>query len=176
MAPPRRDCRHTFRTGYRCRRDVADALGVDPVHRMSGGSPAVAQARRLPIALQVAINRFVAETNADPNRLDPRSKARRRRCQTREASVRVNPLAGLKTAKQIFPKVRRNEKTEPKLINIPALDGPSAKANENEQNYKLLDKVEISAKSPCAGSRNPWTTTGPSQGFRRAKVSSSLDA
>ena len=60
----------------------------------------------------------------------------------------IKRLMQVKTAKQIFPKMRRNEKTELKLINVPALDGPGSQANENEQNYKLLDKVEVSAKSP----------------------------
>ena len=47
------------------------------------------------IDLQVAINRFVAETNAQSQtlRLDRRPKTRARRCQTGEANVRVSPLA-----------------------------------------------------------------------------------
>lgn len=46
------------------------------------------------VDLQVAINRFVAETNADPKPFawTRRPKACPRRCQTREANVRVTPL------------------------------------------------------------------------------------
>src|SRR5690242_7010881 len=45
------------------------------------------------IDLQVAINRFVAETDLNPKplRLDRRPKTRARRCQTGEANVRVSP-------------------------------------------------------------------------------------
>src|SRR5213083_779171 len=46
------------------------------------------------VDLQLAINRFVADTNADPKPFvwtaDPKACARR--CQTREANVRVSPL------------------------------------------------------------------------------------
>jgi hypothetical protein len=59
----------------------------------------------------------------------------------------IKRLMQVKTAKQVFPNMRRNEKAEPKLINVPALAGPGVEANENEQSVKLLDKVEISAKS-----------------------------
>ena len=59
----------------------------------------------------------------------------------------IKRLMQVKTAKQIFPKMRRNADADPKLINVPALTGPGAQANENEQNVELLDKVEISAKS-----------------------------
>jgi len=46
--------------------------------------------------LQAAINRFVAETNKNPkSRLDRRPRQGSRRCQTREASVRVDPLAAV---------------------------------------------------------------------------------
>jgi hypothetical protein len=50
------------------------------------------------IDLQVAINRFVAETNLKSQtlRLDRRPKTRARRCQTGEANVRVSPLGWLK--------------------------------------------------------------------------------
>ena len=46
------------------------------------------------VDLQAAINRFVEETNCRSQtlRLDRRPKPRPRRCQTREASVRVDPL------------------------------------------------------------------------------------
>jgi hypothetical protein len=57
----------------------------------------------------------------------------------------IKRLMQVKTAKQIFPNMR-NAKTEPKLINVPARTGPSAQANENEQNVELLDKVEVFAK------------------------------
>ena len=59
----------------------------------------------------------------------------------------IKRLMQVKTAKQIFPKMRRKADADPKLINVPALTGPGARANENEQNVKLLDKVEIPAKS-----------------------------
>jgi hypothetical protein len=59
----------------------------------------------------------------------------------------IKRLMQVKTAKQVFPNMRRNEKAEPKLINLPALAGPGVEANENEQNVRLLEKVEISAKS-----------------------------
>jgi hypothetical protein len=57
----------------------------------------------------------------------------------------IKRLMQIKTAKQIFPKMR-NTKTEPKLINVPAVTGPSAQANENEQNGESLGKVEGFAK------------------------------
>jgi hypothetical protein len=59
----------------------------------------------------------------------------------------IKRLMQVKTAKQIFPKMRRNADADPKLIDVPALIGPAALANENEQNVELLDKVEIPAKS-----------------------------
>jgi len=58
----------------------------------------------------------------------------------------IKRLMQVKTAKQIFPKMRRNADADPKLINVPALTGPGAQANENEQNIELLDKVEVFAK------------------------------
>ena len=58
----------------------------------------------------------------------------------------IKRLMQVKTAKQIFPQMRRKEKAEPKLISAPAADGPGAIANENEQNSKLLEIVEIPAK------------------------------
>jgi hypothetical protein len=58
----------------------------------------------------------------------------------------IKRLMQVKTAKQIFPQMRRSEKAEPKLISAPAADGPGAIANENEQNSKLLEIVEIPAK------------------------------
>jgi hypothetical protein len=44
--------------------------------------------------LQVAIDRFITETNADPKplRVDRTSKPHPRRCQTWEANARVTPL------------------------------------------------------------------------------------
>ena len=45
------------------------------------------------VDLQVAINRFLAETNSTPKPLDRRLKTRAGRCQAREGSVRVNPIA-----------------------------------------------------------------------------------
>ena len=56
----------------------------------------VPQAWRVPdpvIDLQVAINRFVAETNLNPKPFvwDRRPETRDRRCQTGEANVRVSP-------------------------------------------------------------------------------------
>jgi hypothetical protein len=47
------------------------------------------------VDLQAAINPFLAETNSTPKplRLDRRSKTCAGRCQAREGSVRVNPLA-----------------------------------------------------------------------------------
>jgi hypothetical protein len=58
----------------------------------------------------------------------------------------IKRLMQVKTAKQISPMMRRKADADPKLINVPALTGPGAQ-NENEQNVKLLDKVEIPAKS-----------------------------
>ena len=63
----------------------------------------------------------------------------------------IKRLMQVKTAKQIFPKMR-NTKAEPKLINVPAL---SAQANENEQNVGLLGKVAIYAKPSDVGPQNP---------------------
>lgn len=57
----------------------------------------------------------------------------------------IKRLKQIKTAKQIFPKMR-NTKTEPKLIDVPALTGPNAQANENAKNMEVLDKVEAFAK------------------------------
>jgi hypothetical protein len=57
----------------------------------------------------------------------------------------VKRLMQVKTAKQIFPNMR-NAKAEPKVINVPAVTGPSAQGNENEQKVELLDKVEVFAK------------------------------
>jgi hypothetical protein len=59
----------------------------------------------------------------------------------------IKRLMQVKTAKQVFPKMRRNADTGAKLINGPAAIGPGAQANENEQNVELLGKVEIPAKS-----------------------------
>jgi hypothetical protein len=59
----------------------------------------------------------------------------------------IKRLMQVKTAKQVFPKMRRNADTGAKLINGPAAIGPGAQANENEQNVELLVKVENSAKS-----------------------------
>jgi hypothetical protein len=57
------------------------------------------------IDLQVAINRFVAETNLNQTlRLDRRPKTRARRCQTGEANVRVSPLEVLQLT--ITPLIR----------------------------------------------------------------------
>lgn len=58
----------------------------------------------------------------------------------------IKRLMQVKTAKQIFPSMRRNAKADPKLINVPALANPNLQARESEQNVKLLDKVEIPTK------------------------------
>ena len=61
---------------------------------------------------QVAINRFLAETNSTPKalRLDRRSKTRAGRCQAREGSVRVNPLAKQKIGvKKIAKALKRTQ-------------------------------------------------------------------
>jgi len=57
----------------------------------------------------------------------------------------IKRLMQVKTAKQIFPNMR-NAKAELKVINVPAVTGPSPQANENEQNDELLGKVEVFAK------------------------------
>jgi hypothetical protein len=59
----------------------------------------------------------------------------------------IKRLMQVKTAKQIFPQMRRNASVGSKLINFPALSGPGVQANENEQNVELPDKVDFSAKS-----------------------------
>jgi hypothetical protein len=59
----------------------------------------------------------------------------------------IKRLMQVKTAKQIFPQMRRNAGADAKLVNVPALSGPGVQANENEQNFEMLDKVEVSAKS-----------------------------
>jgi hypothetical protein len=53
----------------------------------------------------------------------------------------------VKTAKQIFPKMRRNADADLKLIKVLALTSPGEQANENEQSVGMLDKVEFPAKS-----------------------------
>ena len=58
----------------------------------------------------------------------------------------IKRLMQVKTAKQIFPRMRRNANADSKLINVPALTGPGVQANENEQKVETLDKVEVSAK------------------------------
>jgi hypothetical protein len=52
----------------------------------------------------------------------------------------IKRLMQVKTAKQIFPNMRRNASAAPKLIQVPAL------TDESEQSSKLPDKVEIPAK------------------------------
>jgi hypothetical protein len=58
----------------------------------------------------------------------------------------IKRLMQVKTAKQIFPSMRRNPQADPKLINVPAPVNPNLQGRESEQNVKLLDKVEIPAK------------------------------
>ena len=81
------------------------------------------------VDLQVAINRFVAETNADPKPFvwtaDP--KARPRRCQTREASVKVNPLV----LQQVFILILSKDDVRPRgpKIRFPNPDDPTSFEN-----------------------------------------------
>ena len=58
------------------------------------GASSAASSDRSPSS-QIAIKRFIAEANAEPKalRLDRTPKPHPRSCQTRETSVRVNPLA-----------------------------------------------------------------------------------
>ena len=55
----------------------------------------------------------------------------------------IKRLMQVKTAKQIFPQMRRNAGADSKLINVPALSGPAVQANENEQNVGTPGKVEF---------------------------------
>jgi hypothetical protein len=48
----------------------------------------------------------------------------------------IKRMMQVKTAKQIFPKMRRNEKVEPKSIDFTAPSGLGAKVNESEQDSK----------------------------------------
>ena len=57
----------------------------------------------------------------------------------------IKRLMQVKTAKQIFPQMRRNAGADTKLVNVPALSGPGVQANKNEQNVKIHGKVEFSA-------------------------------
>ena len=66
----------------------------------------------------------------------------------------IKRLMQVKTAKQIFPNLRK-AKVTPELITVPALTGPSPQANENEQNFGLLEEVVIFAKQDAAGAQHP---------------------
>jgi hypothetical protein len=63
----------------------------------------------------------------------------------------IKRLMQVKTAKQIFPKMR----AEPKLINPPVFTRPSAQLIENEQSAELHDMVEVFAKQNSVGPQHP---------------------
>jgi hypothetical protein len=66
----------------------------------------------------------------------------------------IKRLMQVKTAKQIFPKLR-NTKAEPKLINAPVLIHPSAQLDENEQGVELRGMVEVFAKPNSVNPQQP---------------------
>ena len=70
-----------------------------------GGASGAASSRSV-VDLQAAINRYIAEHNADTQalRLDRRSKSNPRRRQTREGKVRVDPLGRTQKKAQLGPR------------------------------------------------------------------------
>jgi hypothetical protein len=66
----------------------------------------------------------------------------------------IKRLMQVKTAKQIFPKMR-NAKTEPKLINSSALTLSSAQPNEKERPVELPGMVEVFAKPNSVDPQHP---------------------
>jgi hypothetical protein len=58
----------------------------------------------------------------------------------------IKRLMQVKTAKQVFPNMRRTAKADPKLINVTLLANPNLQARENVQNVETIVKVEIPAK------------------------------
>lgn len=66
----------------------------------------------------------------------------------------IKRLMQVKTAKQIFPKMR-NAKAEPKLINAQVLPRLRAESGEKEQNVELPDMVEVFAKRNSVDPQHP---------------------
>jgi hypothetical protein len=123
---------------------ITGAVPRETCPEMAGWGPAIAvYLSRLKVEDQVeGPARFIAIVN--PDTIEDDMARSDRIDETTDRTIKR--LMQVKTAKKVFPSMRKNAPTEPKLINV------AAPANEKEQDTKLLVKVELPAK-PIANLR-----------------------